>query len=51
MRAAIVTAREVAEAGDAVLLSPACASFDWYPNYVERGLDFRRLVESEVAGS
>ncbi|MEM7273469.1 MAG: UDP-N-acetylmuramoyl-L-alanine--D-glutamate ligase [Actinomycetota bacterium] len=48
MRAAIATARSVAEAGDAVLLSPACASFDWYPNYVQRGLDFSALVREEV---
>ena len=35
-----------AEPGDAVLLSPACASFDWYPDggYPARGDDFKRLV-------
>lgn len=49
MRDAIVSARTMAEAGDAVLLSPACASFDWYPNYVQRGLDFTALVTEEVA--
>ncbi len=27
-----------------VVLSPACASFDWYSNYVERGDDFKRIV-------
>ena len=36
----------LAEPGDVVLLSPACASFDWYPDggYPARGEDFRRLV-------
>lgn len=33
-------------AGDVVLLSPATASFDLYPNYLARGNDFKRLVGS-----
>ncbi len=48
MTDAIEAAATLARPGDAVLLSPGCTSFDWYPNYVERGLDFRRLVLSEV---
>ena len=48
MREAIAKADELAIPGDAVLLSPACASFDWYPNYVTRGLDFTELVRTEV---
>ncbi len=48
MEAAVESARSVAQPGDVVLLSPSCTSFDWYPNYVARGLDFRRIVESEV---
>ena len=32
--------------GDAVLLSPACASFDMFDNYSHRGRMFRRAVEN-----
>jgi UDP-N-acetylmuramoylalanine--D-glutamate ligase len=34
--------------GDAVVLSPACASFDWYGSYGERGDDFSRWVRDTV---
>ena len=46
MRAAVRTAADLAVAGDVVLLSPACASFDWYDGYAARGDDFRREVET-----
>jgi UDP-N-acetylmuramoylalanine--D-glutamate ligase len=41
---AVAVANNVAQPGDAVILSPACASFDAYPDYAARGDDFRREV-------
>jgi UDP-N-acetylmuramoylalanine--D-glutamate ligase len=44
MHDAVERAAELARSDDAVLLSPACASFDWYSSYAERGDDFTREV-------
>jgi len=44
MDAAVGAARHVARAGDVVVLSPGCASFDWYRSYSERGDDFVAAV-------
>ncbi|HYE96058.1 MAG TPA: UDP-N-acetylmuramoyl-L-alanine--D-glutamate ligase [Rubricoccaceae bacterium] len=46
MEEAIQFARLMAEPGDTVLLSPACASFDMFENYEDRGDTFKRLVMS-----
>jgi UDP-N-acetylmuramoylalanine--D-glutamate ligase len=44
MEHAVLSAYHAASPGDIVLLSPACASFDMYNSYAERGEDFRRVV-------
>ncbi len=45
MEEAVAKAQEIAGAGDIVTLSPACASFDLYPNFEARGQHFKRLVK------
>ncbi|MDO8614768.1 MAG: UDP-N-acetylmuramoyl-L-alanine--D-glutamate ligase [Dehalococcoidia bacterium] len=45
---AVETAHRLAQPGDAVLLSPACTSYDAYDNFERRGDHFRALVEEMV---
>lgn len=51
MHEAVTEAAALARAGDVVLLSPACASFDWYGSYAERGDDFVRAVHAVLGGA
>lgn len=46
MHDAVNTARHIAEKSDTVLLSPACASFDLFQNYEDRGNQFKREVRN-----
>jgi hypothetical protein len=46
MSEAVKVAYKIAERGDTVLLSPACASFDLFQNYEDRGNQFKEAVKS-----
>ncbi len=50
MEDAVARAAVLATPGDVVLLSPACASFDMYSGYAERGRAFRAAVAAALAG-
>ncbi|WP_088323320.1 UDP-N-acetylmuramoyl-L-alanine--D-glutamate ligase [Polaribacter tangerinus] len=43
---AVKVAQKLSEQGDAVLLSPACASFDLFENYEDRGRQFKQAVKN-----
>ena len=46
MTEALKIAKHIAESGEAVLLSPACASFDLFENYEDRGRQFKNAVHN-----
>jgi UDP-N-acetylmuramoylalanine--D-glutamate ligase len=45
MEEAVQKAKEIAVSGDVVTLSPACASFDLYPNFEARGIHYKNIVK------
>jgi UDP-N-acetylmuramoylalanine--D-glutamate ligase len=51
MTDAVELAAGLARPGDAVVLSPGCASFDWYTGYPARGDDFRQLVRRRLVAT
>ncbi len=48
MQEAVSRARSISRPGEVVLLSPACASFDLFRNYEERGIVFKKAVRGEL---
>lgn len=46
MKEAVVKAYNLAQKGDTVLLSPCCASFDLFKNYIDRGIQFKEEVRN-----
>jgi UDP-N-acetylmuramoylalanine--D-glutamate ligase len=46
LEGAVNLAKEKAEKGDVVLLSPACASFDMFKDYIDRGNQFKSIVNN-----
>ena len=50
MRAALERAKSISESGDTVLLSPACASFDEFRSFEQRGVAFTEWVRANAGG-
>lgn len=48
LKEAVVKSFNIAKEGDIVLLSPACASWGMYKDYIARGLDFKEIVSELV---
>lgn len=48
LESAVKTAYGLAESGDIVMLSPACASFDMFPSYIKRGELFETIVKELI---
>jgi UDP-N-acetylmuramoylalanine--D-glutamate ligase len=48
MKQAVALAHSMANPGDVVMLSPACASFDMFRNFVDRGETFMQLVREQL---
>ncbi|MDD4548055.1 MAG: UDP-N-acetylmuramoyl-L-alanine--D-glutamate ligase, partial [Bacilli bacterium] len=45
---AVKAAYNLSDEGDIILLSPACASWDQYPDFESRGKDFKDIVEKLI---
>lgn len=50
MKSALSSAQKKAEKGDIILLSPACASFDQFANFEERGEEFKKMIRESLDG-
>jgi UDP-N-acetylmuramoylalanine--D-glutamate ligase len=48
LKEAVQISRSIARKGDVVLLSPACASFDMFIDYEDRGRQFKKIVMEPV---
>ena len=46
MKEAVMIAHKIADKNENVLLSPACASFDLFKNFEDRGLQFKKAVRA-----